>query len=264
MNFCLEWSWVRGYDLLGSDPKILPAVKGKIGKLPMAKGQVSAEYNFSVVHSVDEFQQALGIDASVSVGLGVAGGSAKAKFEEKCKVTSEATFCVVSFKALNAPMSLRGDIELEDEAMELLQLKDERRFRERYGTHFCSDLYTGVEFIGSIQIVSSSQEREVEVAASINARYGPAKGSVKTECVQLQLVFRLQPRNFYVSERWNHATRQHPGGALRNRQKSGQAGRERPGDADPGGSWFLRRTRAAMGRRVCARATACARKRCGG
>ena len=170
----------RGYDLLRSDPKILSAVKGKIGKLPMGKGQVSAEYNFSIVQSVDEFQKALGIDASVSVGLGVAGGSAKAKFEENCKVTSEATFCVVSFKALNAPMSLRGDIELEDEAMELLQLKDERRFRERYGTHFCSDLYTGLEFFGSIKIVSSSKEREVEIAASINARYGPAKASVKT------------------------------------------------------------------------------------
>lgn len=171
----------RGFDLLENDPKILPAVKGNVGKLGRAKGQVSGAYDILIVRSIDEFQQALGIDASVSVGLGVAGGSVKAKFEEKCKVTSEATFCVVSFSAVNAPMSLRGEVALTDEALELLQLKDERRFRQRYGTHFCSDIYSGVQFLGSIQITASSQQRQEEVALSIQAKYGPGKGSFKME-----------------------------------------------------------------------------------
>ncbi len=167
----------RGYDLLREDPKILKAVKGKLGVLPQAKGQVTAEYNYSVVNSLDEFQQALGIDASVSVNAGLMGGSAKSSFEKKCKVTSEATYCLVSFKAINAPTSLRGDVRLHEDAMELLEIKDMERFRERYGTHFCSDIYTGVEFIGSIRIEADTSEEEEAISASINAKYGPAKGS---------------------------------------------------------------------------------------
>jgi hypothetical protein len=171
----------RGYDLLKSDPKILTAVNGKTGKLDGSGGQVSAEYNFSIVDSVSDFQQALGVDVSMSVNMGLAGGSMKTSFEEKCKVTSEATFCLVSFKAINAPVSLRGNVRLDDEAMELLALKDKARFRQRYGTHFCSDIFTGVEFIGSVRIMAETQEQEMEIAASINARYGLSKGSASVE-----------------------------------------------------------------------------------
>jgi hypothetical protein len=177
----------RGYDFPKDDPKILQAVEGKAGKIPKAKGQVSAEYDFMIVRSVSDFQQALGVDANVGINVGFAGGSAKTSFEEKCKVTSEATFCLVSFRAINAPISLRGEVKLTDEALRLLQLKDTKRFRQRYGTHFCSDIFTGVEFFGSIRIDADSTEQEMDIAASINARYGPAKGSVSTKFAESSL-----------------------------------------------------------------------------
>lgn len=170
-----------GYDFRKGDPKISKAVRGKADKFSPAKGQESAEYNFSQVETVEEFQTALGVDSSVSVNLGFSSGSAKASFEKKCGVTTESTFCIISFKALNAPISLRGDVKLTDEALKLLELKDYARFRQRFGDHFCSDIYTGCEFFGSIKIDAETKEEEMEVAASIKARYGPGKGSVSTD-----------------------------------------------------------------------------------
>lgn len=46
----------------------------------------------SSVRSVSEFQQAPGVDVSMGLVLGIAGGSAKMSIEEKSKATSEATF----------------------------------------------------------------------------------------------------------------------------------------------------------------------------
>ena len=169
-----------GYDFRKGDSKISTGVQGKADKFSAAKGQESAEYNFSQVQTVEEFQTALGVDSNVSVNLGFSSGSAKASFERKCGVTTESTFCIISFRALNAPISLRGDVRITNEAKRLLELKDFVRFRQRFGDHFCSDIYTGCEFFGSIKIDAETEEEEMEVAASIKARYGPGKGSISS------------------------------------------------------------------------------------
>lgn len=166
----------KGFDALTNDVKVTSAVLGKIGTPEGAAGQVGS-FEFTMVKGSSEFREALGISASVSAGVGLFGASAKAKYAERCAVSTQSTVCILSFEARNAFVTFKETPKLDPDLEELLKLDKTQRFRERAGTNFVGGMWDGVLFYGTIRIESGDEARDEEIAASIRASYGPFKAS---------------------------------------------------------------------------------------
>ncbi len=158
-----------GYDVVRGDEK-QEAVTGSIEKPVNAAGQ-QGEMSFVMATSSDEVDKALDISASIKVGVGPFGGSAKMKFHESCKVSNRATFCVISVHATNAYEQLVKP-KLSAEADALLRAGNKDRFRERFGDSFVSGQFTGIEFHGVVRIEASEEKRQKEIAGEVQASYG--------------------------------------------------------------------------------------------
>lgn len=167
-----------GYDVVRGEAK-QEAVVGELQSMEDASGQ-SGDMTFIQTQTSDEVDTALEIDAEVKVGVGPFGGSAKMSFREKCKVSSEATFCIVSVSAYNAYQQLVRP-RLSDEALDLLSTGKRDRFRERFGDTFVSGQYVGAEYYGVVRIEATSQSKQVEIAGEVSASYGMmASGSASS------------------------------------------------------------------------------------
>lgn len=175
----------NGFDTVSNDVKVSRAVKGNVRTSPGATGQAGG-FSLVIVRGSEEFDDALDVSASARGGIGPFSGSAKASFKQKCKVSTEALFCVLSFNATNALESFHGEPTLSEDAEELLRLGKMERFRTRFGNRFISGRYDGGEFFGSIRVESESRDQQQEIAASINASFGvfKASGSVDKETSQ--------------------------------------------------------------------------------
>ena len=167
-----------GYDVVRGDEK-QEAVVGQLEKPLNASGQ-QGDSSFLLATSSDEVDTALDVNASIKVGAGPFGGSAKMDFHKRCKVSNEATFCVISVHATNAYEQLVRP-KLSPEAEALLAAGKKDRFRERFGDSFVSGQYTGIEFYGVVRIEASTKSKKSELAAKVQASYGlMASGKVST------------------------------------------------------------------------------------
>ena len=160
----------KGFDTVKRDVKVSPAVVGSIIPPAGAEGQ-TGQFNLVLVKGSEEFESSLGINSSVSGGWGPFSASAKFDFKKKCKVSRQATFCVLSFSATNAFESF-SDPKFTPDAEELLRLGEMERFRQRFGDRFISGWATGGEFFGSVRIESESEEKQTEIALQIKASFG--------------------------------------------------------------------------------------------
>ncbi|WP_114391907.1 hypothetical protein [Oleisolibacter albus] len=158
-----------GYDNVRGDAK-QPAVVGAHRPIEGAAGQ-QGDFAFVNINSESDFDQATDIDVKIGGGFGLFSGSAKFKFKERCKVSSQATFCVVRVSALNAYEGL-VEPKLAPDAWDLLNTGNSKRFRERFGDLFVSGLFIGVEFYGVVRIEAMRVERQKEIASSVEASYG--------------------------------------------------------------------------------------------
>lgn len=158
-----------GYDEVRGEEK-QEAVIGTLEKPINATGQ-QGQASFVLATNSDEVDKALDINASIKVGVGSFGGSAKMKFHESCKVSNQATFCVISVNATNAFEQLVKP-KLAPEAQELLAAGKKDRFRERFGDSFVSGQFSGIEFHGVVRIEASQVERQKQIAGEIQASYG--------------------------------------------------------------------------------------------
>lgn len=160
----------KGFDTVRRDIKVSPAVVGSISPPVGAAGQ-TGQFNLVVVKGSEEFESSLGINSSVSGGWGPFSASAKFDFKKKCKVSRQATFCVLSFSATNAFESF-SDPKFTAEAEELLRLNEMERFRQRFGDRFINGWATGGEFFGSVRIEAESEEKQTEIALQVKASFG--------------------------------------------------------------------------------------------
>lgn len=158
-----------GYDIVRGEEK-QEAVVGTIERPINAAGQ-QGEMSFVLATNSDEVDKALDINASINVGVGPFSGSAKMKFHESCKVSNQATFCVISVNATNAFEQLVSP-KLTPEALVLLAAGKKDRFRERFGDSFVSGQFSGIEFHGVVRIEASQVERQKQIAGEIQASYG--------------------------------------------------------------------------------------------
>src|SRR5262249_6461807 len=135
----------------------------------------SGDSNFLLVQSSDDYDQALDINAEAGGGFGLFAAHGKFSFKQRCKVSSQATFCVIRVRATH-PYQQLVDPKLSTDAWELLANRNEKRFRERFGDLFISGQFTGVEFYGVARIEAKTVERQLDIAASIQASYGLVVG----------------------------------------------------------------------------------------
>lgn len=166
----------KGYDNLRGEAK-QQAVLGT-GAAPVnAAGQTGGS-NMILTQTSEDFDQAIGIDVDASAQVGLFGGGAKFGFKQRCKVSSQATFCIVSVLARNAYEQIPNPA-LSPEAWELLENRNTKRFRERFGDLFVSGRFVGVEFYGVVRIEASDVQKQLDIATKVQASYGFfAKGEV--------------------------------------------------------------------------------------
>src|SRR5687768_13843899 len=124
----------RGYDVLGNEVRQAGVVG--VPMIPAGAAGGSGEWSIEIIRSRDEFAKALSIEAGASVGFAGFKASMKASFMDRCKVTSEATFCIMRLVQMNA-FELLDKPRLTDEAEELLRLISQdpgkrKRFVERF------------------------------------------------------------------------------------------------------------------------------------
>src|SRR5688572_21296690 len=149
----------KGFDALTNDVKVTTAVLGNVGTPEGAAGQ-EGSFDFTMVKGSSEFREALGISASISAGVGLFGASAKAKYAERCEVSTQSTVCILSFEARNAFVTFKDTPKLDPSLEELLKLNKTQRFRERGGTNFVGGMWAGVAFYGTIRIESGDELKD--------------------------------------------------------------------------------------------------------
>ncbi|MEU9740240.1 hypothetical protein AB0E12_13755 [Micromonospora chersina] len=165
-----------GYDNVRGEAKSV-SVTGEIAENTTTGGQ-AGDSNFLLVQSSSEFNEALSISVEAGGGFGLFSAQGKFGFKQRCKVSSQATFCVIRVRSTD-PYQQLVEPKLTADAWELLANRNEKRFRERFGDLFVSGQMTGVEFYGVARIEAISVDRQRDIAADIQAQYGlMASGSV--------------------------------------------------------------------------------------
>jgi hypothetical protein len=168
-----------GYDKVSAEPKQV-SVLGDLTAPDNAVGQ-EGDFNLLMCQTEEELNEALSIDADVSVGVGFVGGDAKFQFRDRCRTTTQSQCCVLRIKATNAHRQMKSP-KLHPEAWSLIENGNMDRFRERFGDEFVSGMVTGVEFFGVVRIEARTEQREQEITASVQAQYGVfASGGAKVE-----------------------------------------------------------------------------------
>jgi hypothetical protein len=169
----------NGYDEVRGEPKDSIAVTGTLDPPQNAAGQ-EGEFSLLMIQSEEDYDSSLGINADLGGGAGLFNASGKFEFKKRCKVSSQASFCVIRVVAKNAYEHLTSP-KLTGDAWELLEQKKADRFRARFGDRYVSGQFSGVEFYGAIRIEAHTIQRSQEIAAKIQASYGfLANGSAGT------------------------------------------------------------------------------------
>jgi hypothetical protein len=179
----------RGVDTTLGDTKSSIAVTGPVG-IPAGESGKQGGIDFQQINTVEDFDKAINISASVSYGVSLfgasLGASAKASYRDQCKLSTQATFCVVRFVIQNALETFLDTPQLSEEAFELLKLGKTERFRERFGNRYISGRFTGGEFFATIRIESATEERQREIAASVEANFGTFAMEGSAEHVKIE------------------------------------------------------------------------------
>lgn len=180
----MEMTWERsfdfgvGFDRLRGQP-MERGVKGKVEPPPGAEG-VQGQSIFKRTDTVEEFDKTLGIGIDAGGGFGLFEASAKFDFRQTCKVSTQATFCIVKVTARNPDQNLREPVFTED-AWKMLEARNTKRFRERFGDMYVRARVDGIEFFGVTRIEAQRKQVQEQMAAQIEASYGLFEAKAKID-----------------------------------------------------------------------------------
>jgi hypothetical protein len=159
-----------GLDLIACETR-QPAVTGTVNN-PVHEDIQQGEFKFLRIESPEAFDDALNI--GTGTGTGTAGQSTllpsgrKLEFKKHFRCSSQATFCVLRVLGMNAYQRLQTPAFTRD-ARDLLKNGGRKAFREQFGDGFLSGQLTGIEFFGVIRIEANTAERQLELAAQLQA-----------------------------------------------------------------------------------------------
>jgi hypothetical protein len=138
----------------------------------------------SQVESQEDLNKTLNISADVSAGFSFFGGDAKFAFAQNCQYHSYSVWLVAHISVQNAFQQMSvGDVQLKQNALNLLSSGQEPRFREQFGDLFVLGIQTGgeVSVVLEIETSSESDSQSVQTAVSASGVIGtfPASASVQ-------------------------------------------------------------------------------------
>jgi hypothetical protein len=125
-----------------------------------------ARYQFDLVETHDSLMQSLGLSVEASGRYGLFSAEGKFAMSEQSRFNASSTFVVASCQVQNA-FEMVDRVELLPEATRLLEEPD--RFRTAYGTSFVRGLQTGGEFYCVLQVTSTNQETQNDLAVAFKA-----------------------------------------------------------------------------------------------
>jgi hypothetical protein len=146
-------------------------VIGEPSSIPGASGG-SSDLLISKIETTSQLEEALGISAEASGGVGLFSASGRFDFAKSSKIQSNSLCLIVShrltfgYKQIDTPLL---------EPVRARPLADNPAgFTERYGDKFVAGMATGGLFFASIIISSSSEEARKTISASLSGSYGLA------------------------------------------------------------------------------------------
>ncbi len=161
----------RGYDVLTGVGLKSTAVEGTSLTAPAQAGGQVVKATLQIVQESSVLRQAMGISVDASVGNLFGDASAKFKFANDIAVNSFSQYVVVGVEVFNATLTLDNPV-LSTPASDLLKVKNQARFRDRFGDRFILGIKTGGEYFAVYKVESLDESERTSVAASIHARAG--------------------------------------------------------------------------------------------
>ncbi|GAB4269217.1 MAG: hypothetical protein Kow0029_05110 [Candidatus Rifleibacteriota bacterium] len=139
----------------------------------VSDGGQDVEYTLEYVESSDDFSNYMEIDADGSIDGIVNSASARTKFLSESEANSYSMNFVVRVKVINGTKRIpTANYFLNKEAKELLANDKDPlkvRFHQAYGDRYVSAITTGGEYIGLINIETSSIQDKKQLEAELNA-----------------------------------------------------------------------------------------------
>ncbi len=165
-----------------------------------ANGQ-SVIFNLELMSSSKTIAQQMKVSARASVKYGAMGsGSAKASFVNSIKENSYTNYVIVRTEVTNAQKLLDlTTAKLHERAKDLF-VNHPNEFNNQYGDHFVFGLVTGGEFLGVLEIESSSSEEFKSNKLKLNAQVrsglfsGSGNASFQRSVSELKSEFSMRAR----------------------------------------------------------------------
>lgn len=168
-----------GIDDLTGEVGTLEAVS--FADIEVAAGDegMEARYETTVVHSVEQMYDSLGVSVAAEGRYGLFSGEGKVKFAEESRFNSTSTFLVARADIRNAFKRIKSPAPVAHAAQLIADGKQDE-FRKQYGDLFIRGIKTGGEYIAVFCITSEEQQTQRDLAASLKASFDGvlASGSI--------------------------------------------------------------------------------------
>jgi len=166
-----------GYSRLTGQPSPSPSIVGpSISAIEGAKGQFVTS-DCRIIEDVETLHKAIGVTAEAGGAYMGFSGSAKVDYMNSLDFSRFSIYVLVKVSVRNAFETIDSPVFSTD-AEELLKLKSDVRFHQRFGDCFIAGIQKGGEYFAIYQ-VSSTQRSETETTATdVRAAFGnPVAGA---------------------------------------------------------------------------------------
>ncbi|NOK12289.1 hypothetical protein [Corallococcus exercitus] len=167
--------WIRGYDFgvgadLASGSPMGMAVAGAATPVENAQGG-AVDIQVQRIHSTEELEHALGIDAEASYGCASfgAGIGGRFSFAKNSKIQVSSLFMSITVQ-LELEFHSIDDPALSPGAAEVIGRPDV--FTTRYGNMFVRGIGRGGLFVGVLRVDTTSSKESTDIAAELGGSYG--------------------------------------------------------------------------------------------
>jgi hypothetical protein len=136
----------------------------------------TTEFQFKILHSKEDFSEALSISASINLSFLNWGGGAKGNFIKCFKSDEEHLYVLNRILIINPyKMKMREKIYTEEAQKIIKTNKDIRRFFNEYGDYYIDGFVGGCEIFSLFELRVSKQEVKNKLSSEISAKF-PIKG----------------------------------------------------------------------------------------
>jgi len=122
-------------------------------------GGQSIAFKMRLIESVSSLREEMGMSMSVDASWGLFNAGAKMSFAQESRINSYSIYVMIHVSVLNSFKQLRY-VNLRPVAFDLLKQGEHKFFKQKYGNKFVRGINTGGEFVGLLEIKTSSQQEK--------------------------------------------------------------------------------------------------------